>query len=182
MKYWYALFVESNQEEIVLQHLNLHFDSSVLNAVVPKRRVPERKNGEIQHVIKKLFPGYVLINCRLTDEIYYKIKRIPRCYRIVHNGKSFNQEECKIEPQEIEPIIKLLGDRDTLEYSSIYLVKSKVLVTSGPLKGLEGIIKKVDSRKNRAKIALNFLGNEKLVDVGVEIIHKLNPRSYEPSN
>ncbi|WP_430208069.1 antiterminator LoaP [Paenibacillus amylolyticus] len=171
MKYWYALFVENNQEEMVLKHLNLHFDSSVLNAVVPKRIVPEKKNGKIQHVIRKLLPGYVLIYCRLTDEIYYKIKEIPRCYRIVHNGKSFNKEDCIIEPQEIEPIIELLNDRDILEFSKVHLVNSKAIVTSGPLKGLEGIIKKVDSRKNRAKIVLNFLGNEKIVDVGVEISH-----------
>ncbi|MNC28552.1 transcription antitermination protein NusG [compost metagenome] len=67
----------------------------------------------------------------------------------------------------------MLSDRDTLEYSSVCIINSKASVTSGPLKGFEGIIKKVDSRKNRAKIALNFFGIEKMVDVGIEVIYKM---------
>lgn len=43
-------------------------------------------------------------------------------------------------------------------------------VQSGPLKGKEGIIKKVDKRKNRAKVQLNFLGREKTIDVGIEVL------------
>jgi transcription termination/antitermination protein NusG len=42
---WYALFVETGQEEIVQKHLRLNFDESKLYCVVPKRRIPEKKRG-----------------------------------------------------------------------------------------------------------------------------------------
>jgi len=35
---------------------------------------------------------------------------------------------------------------------------------------MEGIIRKVDKRKNRAKILLNFMGCEKTMDVGIEVL------------
>jgi transcriptional antiterminator NusG len=35
---------------------------------------------------------------------------------------------------------------------------------------MEGIIHRVDKRKNRAKIMLNFLNSVKLIDVGIEVL------------
>lgn len=181
MKSWYAIFVETNQEEAVQQELNQRFDASVLRAVVPKRRVPEKRGGIVYHVAKNMFPGYVLVHSQLTDDIYYQLKNVPGIYRVVHNGKHFNKDDCKIYPPEIEPIIRLLGNGDTLEYSAVCLINSRAFVTSGPLKGFEEIIRKIDPRKNRAKISLNFLGKEKLIDVGIKILNNCNALPLKPN-
>lgn len=177
--YWYALFVETNKEEVVQQYLNKYFVESVLKAIIPKRLVPERREGSMQHISKKMFPGYVLISTELNENIYHLLKKIPRCYRILQPGNHFNKENafdyCRIKDEEITPLIMLLGEGDTIEYSHIYIVNSKVFVNSGPLKGMEGIIKKIDKRKNRAKILLNFLGTEKTFDVGIEILKYSTP-------
>ena len=82
-------------------------------------------------------------------------------------GQHFDQEE-------ISPLLKLIGNGEIIDYSEIILENSRVLVKSGPLQGLENIIKKVDKRKNRAKIILNFIGTEKVIDVGIKVISKTN--------
>ncbi|MBY9083165.1 KOW motif-containing protein, partial [Paenibacillus sp. HN-1] len=46
-------------------------------------------------------------------------------------------------------------------------------VVSGPLTGKEGIIKKIDKHKNRAKILLSMVNTAVLVDVGIELISSL---------
>ncbi|MDN9011682.1 hypothetical protein [Brevibacillus laterosporus] len=38
---------------------------------------------------------------------------------------------------------------------------------------MEGQIKKVDRHKKRAKVLIKFMGSEKLVDLGVEILSSL---------
>ncbi|MBH8598733.1 MULTISPECIES: antiterminator LoaP [unclassified Thermoactinomyces] len=175
---WYALFVETGQEETVKKLLHLHFDESTLSAFVPKRRVPEKKLGKIYHVLKKMFPGYVLIKTKMNADLFYKIKKIPKCYRILgnrtHHSKDDEAYYSTIDEEEISPILKLIGNDEVVDYSKIYVENSRVFVQSGPLKGMEGIIKKVDKRKKRAKILLNFMGTEKMIDVGVEIIAKSN--------
>ncbi|MFG0216967.1 KOW motif-containing protein [Brevibacillus porteri] len=50
------------------------------------------------------------------------------------------------------------------------ITDSKITVKKGPLAGKEGIIKKVDRRKKRAKIVIDFLGDERMIDVGIEIL------------
>jgi len=54
----------------------------------------------------------------------------------------------------------------------LYKEGERIVVVSGPLKGLEGIIEKVDARKKRVKIRIQFLGQEKRVDLGAYLIDK----------
>lgn len=167
---WYALFVETSKEDYVHQHLCLNFDKSVLNSIVPKRRLTERKAGKVHHVLKNLFPGYVLLNTQMNNNIYSKVTSVPRVIKILSSGSCYT----RIEEKEIIPILKLVGDEGILDYSKIYLENSRVIVKSGPLKGMEGIINKLDSRKNRAKIVVDFLNTSRLIDVGIEILDRID--------
>ena len=55
--------------------------------------------------------------------------------------------------------------------SKVYFNKDdKIKVASGPMKGLEGEIIKVDKRKKRAKIKLTLYENSFLIDFGFELI------------
>jgi transcription termination/antitermination protein NusG len=175
---WHALFVENGKEEIVQKYLQLYFDKSLLYSVVPKRKVPEKKGGRVSHVLKKMFPGYVLIRTTMNTDIFYRIKEIPKCYSIVNNGLCYSKDKgtyySTITEEEINPILQLIGDGEIIDYSKVYLENSMVSVKSGPLLGMEGIIKKVDKHKNRAKILLKFFGVERTIDVGIEIISNSN--------
>ena len=46
----------------------------------------------------------------------------------------------------------------------------RICVVEGPLKGLEGLIIKVDKRKKRAKIKMDFANENLLIDLGFELI------------
>lgn len=50
----------------------------------------------------------------------------------------------------------------------------RIVVDEGPLKGLEGSIIKVDRRKQRAKIQLDFHGSTYTLDLGFEDISRQN--------
>lgn len=173
---WYAIFVESGKEEVVQKYLKLYFNEQSLMSVVPKRLVPEKKAGIVYNVIKNIFPGYVLIKTEMTNEMFHKIKKIPGSLRLVNNGSYYSQDEgtyySSIDEKEITLILQLMGNGEVVDYSKVYLENSKVIVEAGPLIGLEGIIKKVDRHKNRAKILLTFMGVEKTIDVGIEILSK----------
>lgn len=173
---WYALFIETGKEEIVKKFLRLHFDESILYSVVPKRKIPEKRAGSVYHVLKTMFPGYLFVRTNMNASVFYTLKKIPKCIRLVHNGTYYTKDNgayyATINEKEMQPIIQLIGDGEIIDYSKIYLENSKVFVKSGPLYGMEGIIKKIDKRKKRAKILLSFMGVEKKIDVGIEILSK----------
>ncbi|MDU0814644.1 antiterminator LoaP [Bacillus siamensis] len=179
---WYVLYVETGQEEIVKCLIKKYFADLTIEVIVPKRKIREKRQGELYEVSKLLFPGYVFLNTYMNIDIYYGLKKIPRCFRLLNSYKyktdylvddvshNITSVFCTIEQKEIAPILQLLQQNETIDFSQIYKEDSEITVISGPLKGLEGIIKKIDKRKNRAKIELNFMGVIKLVDVGVEVL------------
>ncbi|MEG7354991.1 antiterminator LoaP [Bacillus vallismortis] len=170
---WYAIFVESGKEEIVQKYLSMYFDADILYSMVPRRVVPERRKGKIYHVMKTLFPGYVLIKTRMNGNMLHKMRSIPDFYRFVNNGSCYTKEAgeyyCQIREEEMSVLFKLIEKGDIISYSKIKIEESKVYVVSGPLHGLEGTIKKIDKRKKRAKVQLNLLGKEQTVELGIEL-------------
>ena len=61
-------------------------------------------------------------------------------------------------------------EKRVIDYSKIFIENSIVYVKEGPLQGMEGIIKRVDKRKGRATIALDFMGESRMINLGVEIL------------
>jgi transcriptional antiterminator NusG len=57
-----------------------------------------------------------------------------------------------------------------IQESDIFMQGDKVIVINGPLTSLEGKILKVDKRKGRARVLITFLGEERVIDLGVNLI------------
>ncbi|XKK27598.1 antiterminator LoaP [Bacillus sp. CB62A.1] len=168
---WYALSVRSGYEDLVKSIILRNLKEPLVNVLVPKKTVPEKRKGNFEWVTRKLFPGYILINTEMDAKLYYKLKEIPNCYNFLNKFQDDNNIYfLEIPDQEITPIVQLLNEKGTIECSKAYLEDSTVKIKSGPLRGREGIIKKIDKRKKRAKLLLNFLGDTKMIDVGLTLI------------
>lgn len=167
---WYTLFVKTGDEDIVQQYLSYRFDKSECHAVIPKSKLTEKRKGKYYEVTKPLFPGYILINATMNNNLYYVIKQIPKVYRILHQSEEYYT---RIDDEEMKPILKLIDENSVIDYSKIFIENSRVYVNAGPLKGLEGLIRKVDKRKGRARISLDFLGSPREIDLGVHILSRV---------
>lgn len=167
-KKWYAIFVETGHEENFERLVKVLYPDENIEILIPKRKLIERRQGKTCEVIKKLFPGYVLVRTVMDTEIYYKLSQIPRVYGIL-------KDECEpvpIREEEMAVILALISSGDTIDFSELYREGERIVVISGPLKGMEGIIEKVNARKKRVKVRLQFLGQEKRVDLGAHLIDK----------
>ncbi len=163
---WYALFVETGKEELVQKYLSYYFDNDVLYSIIPKRKLTERKGGSYHIALKKMFPGYVLVRTMMTDQVYTIIKSTPSIIRVLGNDGSLSV----IREEEIRPILKLLNRNEVIDESKIYIYSSKIIVKSGPLEGMEGMIQSVDKRKGRAKVLFQFMNQLRIIDLAVELI------------
>lgn len=163
---WYSLFVVTGKEEYVSEWLKIYFPEMELTTLIPKRKLIERRQGKKYAVLKKLFPGYVLVNMEMDLTKYYMLKKISGLVRILNSGKYYT----KIPVEEMNRILCLLGSDDVIDLSKVYFENSKVIVQSGPLAGMEGLIRAVDKRKMRVKIRIPFNGLSKEFDVGIEVL------------
>lgn len=161
---WYAVFMETGFEEYLQNYLRGIF--SDFHSLIPKRVVPEKRNGKYEKILKKLFPGYVLIHTKLDDEVYYRIRSVPHVIKILGNGTNYSP----IDEAEIATLLRLLDNDGIIDYSEIFITNSIIQVKRGPLKGLEGMIVRVNTHTQRAKVKFNFMGQFRIFEVGIELL------------
>lgn len=170
MKY-YALQVKTAGEDDFLSHVRKIVNDDEYHFFFPKRVLTIRRKGKNANVNVPVFPGYLFLACQDTpDPICFLVRKIEGFYRFLPDNHK----------------IKTLSDRDLLllkHFMSFGEIadKSKVsfdendriVVHSGPLKGYEGCIVKVDRRKQRAKLRLTFCESQFTMDLGFELFDKL---------
>jgi len=168
MDEWHCLFVVTGEEEKVKERVRYRLKDEFA-VVVPKRKLRVRRGGIWRVETRVLFPGYVLLNGKITTEIYYRLKNIPYVLRLLMTGSSV----ATIDRDEMQILSKLMCNSEEIGFSNVLMENGKVRVIDGPLYSLEGIITKIDQRKQRAKVRLNFLGEERTVDLGISILSPL---------
>lgn len=162
---WYAVFVKTGEENKVKERLDYRFSGDPA-VMIPKKIIKERKNGRWFRRVRNLFPGYIFIHGELNASNYKMLWKVPGVYKLLCTDR----EPVQIPPNEIEVFSHLFDNEDTIQESEIYMEGDKVTVISGPLTALQGKILKVDRRKGRARVLLQFLGEERVIDLGVNII------------
>lgn len=157
---WYVLHVVTGKEE----GIGLRIRGLGMGALIPKRRMRERKNGIWRIRERTLFPGYVFIYSSMDAAAFHAIKQVPGILRIL--GDTYGPQPLKQE--EVNHILRLSGDGTPLEISKVLAEGAGITVLSGPLRGMEGKIIKLDLRRCRAKVNIDLMGEPRVVELGVE--------------
>jgi transcriptional antiterminator NusG len=162
---WYAVFVATGEEEKVKERIHFRINDE-LKALVPKRRMRERKEGKWQERIRPLFPGYVLLNGQIDNRTHNLISDIPGVIRLL---KDTNGPQ-EIHENEIWVLRRLIAENEIIGCSKLYVHDEKIKVVEGPLMGLEGYIKAVNKRKGRVKVFLNLMGEPRIVELCITMV------------
>lgn len=162
---WYAVFVKTGEEDKVKERLDYRFGGSPA-VMIPKKIIKERKNGKWYRRVRNLFPGYIFIHGALDEHDYKQLWRVPGLYKLLCTDR----EPVQIPKREIEVFSHLFDDEDIIQESDIFMEGDKITIVNGPLASLQGRILKVNRRKGRARVLLDFLGEERVIDLGVNII------------
>lgn len=163
---WHAIFVRSGYEDPVKQKIEYALRDSGISAVVPKRSIMERKTGQWHERIKPLFPGYILLQGQIDIPDYYILRTVPGIVRILKDNNGLY----RIYSEEIKVINRLMCNGEIIGESTGFKLGDSIVITNGPLLNMEGLITAIDHRKGRAKVKLNFLGDECTIDLSIKII------------
>ena len=79
---WYAISTYNGHEDKVADSINqrvgsIEMKGKIFEAIVPKEKQIEIRNGKRKVVDRKIFQGYVLVDMKLTDETWYIIRNTP---------------------------------------------------------------------------------------------------------
>ena len=161
---WYALFVRTGHEAAIRTLLhNLYPD---LKTLVPTRELREYTRGEWRTVTRRLLPGYLFFHTLLTPEFCSRLRGFAHVIRVCGHGRT----PAPIEPSEMGVLLQLVKAGDLIRFSRVYRTGERVVVESGPLKGLEGIIESCNPRKKRVRIRLHIDGDVKTLDLSTDFL------------
>ncbi len=169
---WYAIFVETGKEEEVKKHImdamNSGAAGTTFELLIAKREMQEKKGGMVTSVIKKMFPGYILLETEYIQDFYIRLKyhHIEHLFGILRCGSQFKE----VGPEEILNIVYMTDSDGVIRSSDIIVDNNKIIVVNGPLMNYDGYIKKVDRRKHRVKLVFIFNGVMHDVDLTVNFI------------
>ncbi len=169
-KKWYVVNTYSGHESKVKEKLDMRINSmdmqeNIFRVIVPERKEVEIKDGKKKEKIKKLFPGYVLVEMIMSDESWYIVRNTPGVTGFLgSSGKG--AKPVPLYPEEVDRIFKEIGyDKDNVVVN--YEIGDKVKIIEGPFKMLAGKILEIDKDNNKAQVAIDLFGQETNVELSL---------------
>lgn len=173
---WYVIFVKTGYEDEFCRYTenvkNQRYVGIHYNLLVPKRKIFERKQGVRREVIKTMFPGYVLLETEFIYEFYMRAKNSPHIIHFLRDDLHFGE----VRQEELQHILMMTDSKGVIEMSKALVENDRVAILEGPLLGMEGIIRRIDKRKGRAKVKFSLNDKPLLIDLGIDIIKKIKEK------
>lgn len=166
---WYVLQVRTGTEESIRTQCRSNISEAVLQrCFIPYYEEKRRIRGTWTVLKKVLFPGYVFVVTDQLDELYQSLKAVIGLTKLIGTGK----EIVPLTEEERGFLLELGGEDQIVAMSEGIIEGDKVIVTRGPLKGKEGMIRKIDRHKRKVWLELKMFGKLQKVETGLEIVAK----------
>ena len=174
-KKWYVVNTYSGhekkvQEKLLMRASSMNMEDYIFRVIVPEQTEVEVKDGVTKEKVKKLFPGYVLVEMIMTDEAWFVVRNTPGVTGFIgSSGKG--AKPTPLQPYEVDKILNNMG-MSRLEVSTDLKKGQIVKITSGPFAGMEGKISEVNLEINQLVVLLDLFGQETDVEVEISQIEK----------
>jgi len=174
-KEWYVVNTYSGHENKVKEKLEMRastmgMEDYIFRVVVPEQKEIEIKDGKEKEKIKKMFPGYILVEMIMNDEAWFIVRNTPGVTGFIgSSGKG--AKPFPLTPQEADKILNQMG-MSRLEVNTDLNVDDTVKVIGGPFAGMYGKIKNIDSATGLLEVSLDLFGQETNVELELSQIEK----------
>lgn len=168
---WYVVHTYSGYENKVKANIektieNRHLEDQILEVRVPMEEVVEVKNGTKKQVLRKLFPGYVLINMIMNDDTWYVVRNTRGVTGFVGPGS----KPVPLTPAEMKPLgIQIGGEQqETPAREKVELdieVGDMIVVTSGAWEGTTSAVTAINESKQTVTIEVEMFGRATSVEI-----------------
>ena len=171
---WYVLHVYSGFEKKVEEAIyekarKLKLSERVGEIMIPTEEVMEVKRGQKVQSERKFFPGYVLANLDMSDEVWHMVKDTPK----VTGFLGANNKPSPITQREAEALIKQIQEGvDSPRPSVMYDIGEEVKVIDGPFASFNGIVEEVDEEKAKLKVSVSIFGRATPVELDYGQVEK----------
>ena len=148
-KLWYVVNTYSGHENKVKENLEKRVETMgiqdcLFRIVVAEEPEIEIKNGKQVEKMHNLFPGYVFVEMKMTDEAWYVVRNTPGVTGFIGSSGG-GAKPFPVANDEMESILRRIVQNDQKVVVD-FKVGDTVKILSGPFSGMEGTVSSMNDQ------------------------------------
>jgi len=172
-KHWFVIHPYSGYEERVKKNLEqrlkfMNTEGEVSQVVVPTMDEIEVRSGQRRTVTRKILPGYVLVQMRMSDRSWDVVRNTPGVTGFVSSGN----KPVPLLEEEVDRILKQM-EAEAPKVKVGFRKGQSVRVTDGPFIDFVGVVDDISPGTGKVKVLLSIFGRETPVELDSLQVEKL---------
>ena len=174
-KKWYVVRAISGKEKKAKEYIENEmakrvWSEDVPTVLIPTEQVVAIRNGKKVIKERNYFPGYVIIEADLRDEIIPVIQNLPNVLDFLR------EREGKPIPMRQAEINRILGKMDEqidgTDAMDRFIVGESVKVIDGAFNSFSGIVEEVNEEKKKLKVTVKIFGRKTPLELSFSQVEK----------
>ena len=170
---WFVIHTYSGYEERVRRNLeqrvrSMDSEGDISEVKIPTEEEIEVRNGQRHTVTKKILPGYVLIQMRMSDQSWNVVRNTPGVTGFV----SADNKPVPLRPEEVSRILKQM-EAEAPKIKVGFRQGQSVRVVDGPFIDFMGVVDEINAERGKVKVLLFLFGRETPVELDFLQVEKL---------
>ncbi len=162
---WYVIHCYSGYENKVKHNLESRIESMgmqdyVFQVVVPTVEEIEIKEGKRRTVERCLYPGYIMVQMRLTDDSWYMVRNTPGVTGFVGMGNV----PTPLKPESVQGILRRM-EAAAPQIRATFKKGQKVRIIEGPFTDFIGLVEGIDENRAKVRVLVSFFGRETPIEL-----------------
>jgi transcription termination/antitermination protein NusG len=172
---WYVIHTYSGFERKVKLSIEEQFGRSSLSenfgeVIIPTEEVVEVRKGKKKVSSRKFFPGYILINVEMNQDIWYMIKNTPKVTGFLGGGG----EPVPLSEEEVSLVMdQVKGESARPKPKFSFERGETVRVIEGPFLNFNGTVEDVNHDKGKVRVMVSIFGRATPVELEFPQIERI---------
>jgi transcriptional antiterminator NusG len=172
---WYIIHSYSGFERKVKESLESRvqafgLEDKIGKVLIPTEPVTEIRNGKKYTVERMFYPGYVLVQMNMDDNVWHVVKSTPRVTGFVGTG----QQPTPLSDDEVNQIVyRVNTGKDKPKIRVKFEKNETVRITDGPFNTFTGMVDEVNEDRETLKVMVTIFGRATPVELEFGQVEKV---------
>jgi len=174
-KQWYILHTYSGFEQKVADSLRSHaeafgYSDKIGQILIPTEEVVELRGGKKVTSKRMLYPGYVLVEMSMSDELWHAVKNTPRVTGFIGGGN----KPVPLTDAEVNDVLHRQASSAERPRPRLSIEKSEMVrIIDGPFANFSGKVDEVNPERNTLRVLVTIFGRATPVELDFLQVEKI---------
>ena len=174
-KHWYIIHTYSGFEQKVADSLRSRsqafgFADKIGQILIPTEEVVELRAGKKVTSKRLLYPGYVLVQMEMNDQLWHEVKNTPRVTGFVGGGNN----PVPLSADEVNQILYRQATAAERPRPKLTFEKGEtVRINDGPFANFSGKVDEVNTERNTLRVLVTIFGRATPVELDFLQVEKI---------